>query len=101
MYKSRQIFTAAQVKIISKTNGLLPLALVTKWVVEMCSPEQLKGAVVGLEFLVVVGGVWWYVFCLVGFFLPQQNRTKYSYSDSVLTSMSGGRFGVVIREEYL
>lgn len=54
MYKSRQIFIAAQLKIISKTNGLLPVALVTKWVVELCSPEQFEGAVVGLG--VFVGG---------------------------------------------
>lgn len=45
MYKTRQMFISAQVKIISKTNGSLPVAVVTWWVVELCRPEQLKGKV--------------------------------------------------------
>lgn len=42
MYKSREMFIAAQVKIISKTNGSLPVAIFTRWVVEHCSLEQLR-----------------------------------------------------------
>lgn len=34
------MFIAAQEKIISKTNGSLPVAIVTRWVVELCSPES-------------------------------------------------------------
>lgn len=45
MYKSRQMFIAAQVKITSKTNASLPVAVVTRWVVELCSPQQIKGKV--------------------------------------------------------
>lgn len=37
------MFIAAQMKIISITNGSLPLAIVTRWVVELCSPEELTG----------------------------------------------------------
>lgn len=73
MYKIRQMFAAAQVKIISKTNGSLPLGIVTRWVVKLCDPEQVKDKVciyirvffnkegvpvVSLSFLLCLEAVW-------------------------------------------
>lgn len=69
------MFIAAQVKIISKINGFLPVAIVTRWVVELCSPEQLKGKV--------------YIYMVVFF-----QQRKCSCSMSVLPFMSGGSVGV-------
>lgn len=68
-------------KLTSKTNGSFPVALVTKWVLELRLYAALRNSNVECVFI-------WL------FFLT---KYKCSYSESA----SGGRSGVVITEEYL
>lgn len=70
------MFIAAQEKIISKTNGSLPVAIVTRWVVELCSPESSEVKCIFIQ----------------DFFFQQR---KCSCSDFVLPFMSGGRLGMI------
>lgn len=55
---------AAQVRIVSKTNGSLPVVVVTKWVVELCSYAALSNSKVECVFM-----------CGLLFFFKKQKRS--------------------------